>query len=618
MRQATPFLPRQFHGPLAALLALAALAAPAGPAAAAGPTPLQWPVREVEPAITGTFMEPRPGRFHSGLDIRTGGRRGLVLHAIAAGSIVRARCSPDGYGLALYQQLDDGRTAVYAHLDAFPAAVQLRIVDAWERTRRYRQDLRFPPGEIRVEAGEPIGRTGATGVGAPHLHLELRDARQRPLDPLQEGLPFADDREPELVALRLLPAELSARVEGGWGAVELAAGDTVLAHGPLLLQARIHDRTPGAPFRVRPARVELWLGDERRFLAHNRSHGWGGENGQVELEIVRDGDMRARWQRLYRRAGNQLPGREGGPHSFALPPDGRVHRAELRLADAAGNEARFPLFLRAADPERPRPWGCAAHEAGMAQLRVGAGASGPLPRGSAWEWLADREGERLLAWPAGDTDPGELPACLGGGRALLGPRVELGPWVVEPDAGSFLGGGWASATVDGDLLVVRNHGAAWADGPRVGPPPGPGEGIEYRAEGSRRWRWLGGEEPRLPGPGAYRRARDGEPPVIGPAHAGGDPAAPARHPGGDADLLHPRWLPLAFPVADTGSGISADGNTLELTLDGRPWPARYDPEDERLWVDFWLDPGVGEHELRLVATDSAGNVASATHRFVLR
>src|SRR5580700_4581846 len=59
--------------------------------------PLDLPI-----TLAGTFGEVRSNHFHTGLDIRTDSREGLVVHAAADGYISRINVSPYGYGNALY------------------------------------------------------------------------------------------------------------------------------------------------------------------------------------------------------------------------------------------------------------------------------------------------------------------------------------------------------------------------------------------------------------------------------------------------------------------------------------------------------------------------------------
>ncbi|SVE28435.1 uncharacterized protein METZ01_LOCUS481289, partial [marine metagenome] len=77
-----------------------------------------WPV-QAKKELTAVFGEERPGRYHTGIDVRTFGEIGYKLIAIDDGYISRIRTSSKGYGKTIYLKLNDGKTAVYAHLDHF-------------------------------------------------------------------------------------------------------------------------------------------------------------------------------------------------------------------------------------------------------------------------------------------------------------------------------------------------------------------------------------------------------------------------------------------------------------------------------------------------------------------
>jgi trigger factor len=83
---------------------------------AAGPvSPYTWPL-DLPRIVTSSFGEYRGGRFHAGLDLRTGGI-GKEEKAPLNGYVSRVRCSPSGYGKAVYLRLEDGNTAVFEMKD---------------------------------------------------------------------------------------------------------------------------------------------------------------------------------------------------------------------------------------------------------------------------------------------------------------------------------------------------------------------------------------------------------------------------------------------------------------------------------------------------------------------
>jgi hypothetical protein len=213
-----------------------------------------WPVPTDPPAITGTFMESREIRFHTGLDIRTAGSTGWPVASPVDGSVRRIRCSARGYGLALYLEDEEGRTLVFAHLDRFFAPAAERLADAQRASGRYEQDLEFPRGEIPVRSGDVIALSGETGTGAPHVHLEVRDAGQRPVNPA-DFLNLPDRVPPEVLGIRLVPVDPESPLP-----VEIEPGiASVAARGEWSVEVLAVDRTGTAPFPVAPRSISLYV-----------------------------------------------------------------------------------------------------------------------------------------------------------------------------------------------------------------------------------------------------------------------------------------------------------------------------------------------------------------------
>jgi len=170
---------------------------------------------EGRPVVTSSFGEYRPGRLHMGMDFSTGGRTRLPVRAIADGTVVRARCSPWGYGKAVYTRLDSGQTVVYAHLSDFREDIRRAIRSAQHARKSYTVDLTFKPGEYPVKKGEIIAWSGDTGVGPAHLHVEFRDEAERPIEPRRAGLPWpAEHTCPTVFGVAIYPADPESQVNG--------------------------------------------------------------------------------------------------------------------------------------------------------------------------------------------------------------------------------------------------------------------------------------------------------------------------------------------------------------------------------------------------------------------
>ena len=162
--------------------------------------PLDIPI-----ALSGNFAELRGGHFHAGLDIKTQGRQGIEINAVAAGSVRRIRVSTGGYGKSLYIEHDNGLTTVYAHLQKFAPKIEAFIKAIQYEKEQYEVQKFLQKGTLTVAAGERIGFSGNTGGSfGPHLHFEVRDTdNQRPINPLIMGIPVADHQRPQLQQLHL-------------------------------------------------------------------------------------------------------------------------------------------------------------------------------------------------------------------------------------------------------------------------------------------------------------------------------------------------------------------------------------------------------------------------------
>ena len=148
--------------------------------------------------LSGTYGELRSNHFHSGIDIKTKGIQGLNVYSYASGYVSRIKVSHGGYGKALYIKHPDGNTTVYAHLKKFSSKIE-EIVKS-KQYKRESYEIEFFPkeNEISVLENEIIAFSGNTGgTTGPHLHFEVRDKNQIPINPLiNSSIYIEDDRAP--------------------------------------------------------------------------------------------------------------------------------------------------------------------------------------------------------------------------------------------------------------------------------------------------------------------------------------------------------------------------------------------------------------------------------------
>lgn len=158
---------------------------------------------EFEPILSGTFGELRSNHFHAGLDIKTKGKEGAKILAYKNGYVSRIKVSNGGYGKAIYIKHPDGYTSVYAHLQKYSNKIDSIVKSIQYKKESY--EIQYYPAvnEINVPKGSLIGYTGNTGGSSgPHLHFEIRDENQRPLNPLKLGVDVKDNIIPILKGLK--------------------------------------------------------------------------------------------------------------------------------------------------------------------------------------------------------------------------------------------------------------------------------------------------------------------------------------------------------------------------------------------------------------------------------
>lgn len=170
------------------------------------PNPVKFPIY-----LSATFGELRNNSFHAGVDIKTNGEIGKSVFAVADGYVSRIGVSPYGYGNVVYVTHNDGYMSVYAHLDSFNSKITKYVRKKQFESKSFRQNLFLEKGEIPVKVGDLLGLTGNSGSsGGPHLHYELRDANQHPVNPYFFGFKVSDKIKPAINGLAIYPAEKSS------------------------------------------------------------------------------------------------------------------------------------------------------------------------------------------------------------------------------------------------------------------------------------------------------------------------------------------------------------------------------------------------------------------------
>ncbi|WP_452220672.1 M23 family metallopeptidase [Lacinutrix salivirga] len=166
-------------------------------------SPLDIPI-----VLSGTFGELRNNHFHAGLDIKTQQRTGKKVFSAANGYVSRIKIAHFGYGKALYITHPNGYVTVYGHLEKFSPKIEAYIKAKQYEKESFEIEVFPTMDELIVTKGEIVAYTGNTGSsGGPHLHYEIRDNAERPINPLLFGIDVEDTKKPLIASFYAYPLD---------------------------------------------------------------------------------------------------------------------------------------------------------------------------------------------------------------------------------------------------------------------------------------------------------------------------------------------------------------------------------------------------------------------------
>lgn len=324
--------------------------------ASASAAELEWPLK-LRPILTSGFAEYRTGHPHAGIDLGTNQAVGVPVVAVADGSITRLRTSPHGYGKVVYLTLDDGRIAVYAHLDGFADKIS-KLVESYQgKNNRYSINEFLEPETLRVKRGEVLGWSGVTGTDVPHLHFEIRGSDNCPTNPLLNGFPIADQKPPTPTRLRLTPLDGQSLVSGWsrprvWNLVKksevlYSLDEAPSVWGKLGVELEVHDASDTSQRWIAPYRITLLADQQRAFeLRHDRycyERKWIIDHQfNFGPKLKKAGE----YFRLFNKFGARIAFYQGAQDGKLELIDHQKHQIKIFIADALGNqsEVRFELL----------------------------------------------------------------------------------------------------------------------------------------------------------------------------------------------------------------------------------------------------------------------------------
>ena len=311
-----------------------------------------WPT-DVTTTMTSVFGEFRSTHFHAGIDISTHGQIGASVFAARDGFIEQIGVSPFGYGKYILMRHGDGYATLYAHLERFDDPIEERVYEHQKEAGQYSMTLNFEPDEFFYRQGETIAISGGTGSGPPHIHFEIRDTNNNPINPKFSERIQIDDRMPPIFnRIAAMPADEKSFVNDRITPVTVPAiairpGDFVIRNpitisGKIGLAVDVHDRNNTTWYRHGIYGMEFFLEDSLYYSLHYDrlpiTH-------RHQIRIHYDHHLlstgRGRYRKLFIEEGNALPfyGRQKHGSGFIHADDFEPGSYDFRVVayDMAGN-----------------------------------------------------------------------------------------------------------------------------------------------------------------------------------------------------------------------------------------------------------------------------------------
>lgn len=308
-------------------------------------TPLDNPI-----LLAGSFGEPRAGHFHTGMDLQTLEREGLPVYALGDGYVSRIGVSPYGYGNALYITYPNGFTSVYGHLQGFCDKVTAVVRKEQYAKEKFAVDIMLKPYELNVKKGEVVAYSGNTGAsGGPHVHFEIRDQSERPINPLLFGYKMSDHIKPAIGALKLYPMGDKKYTAEAWrtalvlsdGSYTPKAGLIKVNEKMVALSVNTYDKMEGTTHTLGIYDIRTYDGDSiiHEYRVDRISFDYTRYViAQVDYPVFLKEGSRS-FHRCYQEVNNTMPSSYYHVYNHGIIDlsDGAIHQIKIEVRDYNGN-----------------------------------------------------------------------------------------------------------------------------------------------------------------------------------------------------------------------------------------------------------------------------------------
>lgn len=312
-----------------------------------------WPVRGPV-SLSSSFCDFRPGHFHGGIDIRTGSKEGRKVYSPVDGYIWRIRYSYIGYGKGLYVKDSQGFIYVFGHLSRLSKKLENIVKSYQYENKKYYCDLFFEPDSIPVKSGELIAFSGQTGYGAPHIHFEIRNPDNMPLNPLTNNFFLDDKLPPEFEAVGFVYQDTVSLFPNGTRRIIREAEYSkkeqkyildapVILNGAFGVEIKVSDRIRERTMKLNIYRAKLFIDNYLYYDINFEKYDYA---RTAMVDLIYDYELtvseREYWHLLFeppgkRFGGSSSPYKDGGVYMARSDLACGNHEGRVEIYDAAGN-----------------------------------------------------------------------------------------------------------------------------------------------------------------------------------------------------------------------------------------------------------------------------------------
>ncbi len=543
---------------------------------------------KIHPLITSGFGEFRLLRFHAGMDFSTGGRTGFPVYAAADGRVVRIRASYWGYGKVIYFQDDStGHIFVYAHLSRFRPELERYVYELQIKHQKYRIND-FPKDTFHFKKGELLAWTGKTGTRSPHLHFEIRNKENEPINPFfLYRLP--DTTTPDIDSFRIV----SCKNGEVFSKAQAKDGIILYAKKPFIIEAIAYDPVDNGNVTA-PYKIELWHGSDLVYAVEFDTFNYSYQRASAVFYSLEGARFGKKWIRLCNPPGFTNPFQITSPECYK-----DFGHYKIVVSDFYGHKRSISFYVKnGEEPPDTLKWDFTT---GHLKLRFSTDAI--YARGS-FKLLAGKVRKRFKNGIA-RLDGRERIVLVSGKDTLKilkrtipvrGGYVELGPYTI--------------GVVDKGVLYNSNvYYMHFRDRDYIYPVVLPINrkitmirltpekvGIFNFDKRHKKWDFVGKDTTRLLTLGTFKLLKDTEPPT--------------------AKFVKITTKRIEIRVHDNLSGINSD--SISFYLDGKWQPVHYYFDLKLLVYEPPFRIKKGKHSYKLVIADPLGNKKELKGTIVVR